>query len=72
MERYLAIIKVLNDCGPTTQEQIMNMSGLHLDPTKEYLNFLTQSQIVKERTLQTKTTYSLTQKGQRILSYLSL
>ena len=69
MEKYIAIIKVLNNRGSQTEEQIMNNADLSLISPKEYLNFLINLELIAEKKLLTKTTYAVTPKGQRLCSY---
>lgn len=72
MEMYLAIIRVLDRGGSITQQQIIRKTGLNFDLTKEFLNFLVNLNIVKERKVESKTVYTLTNKGQRLSAYFGL
>ena len=58
MEKYIAIIKVLNNRGSLTEEQIMSNADLSLISPKEYLNFLINLELIAEKKLLTKTTYA--------------
>jgi len=72
MDMYLAIIKVLNNCDSITQKQIMRKADLNLVSLKEYLNFLVKLDLIREKTIGTKTVYSITNKGQRVCTYFRL
>jgi predicted transcriptional regulator len=72
MEKYLAIIKVLNDSDSITQKQIMRKAGLKLVSLKEYLNFLVKLDLIIEKTVKNKTVYSVTTKGQSVCTYFRL
>jgi predicted transcriptional regulator len=72
MEKYLAIIKVLNNWDSITQKQIMHKADLNLVSPKEYLNFLVKLDLIREETLGTETSYSITHKGQRVCTYFRL
>ena len=69
MEKYIAIIKVLNNWDSITQKQIMRKAELNLVSPKEYLNFLVKLDLIREETLGNKTSYSITYKGQRITDF---
>ena len=66
MERYLAIIRVLDHGDSTTQQQIMRKTDFNSDLSKEVLNFLAHLDIIREKTVGSKTVYTLTDKGQRL------
>jgi predicted transcriptional regulator len=72
MEKYIAIIKVLNNWDSITQKQILRKADLNLVSPKEYLNFLVKLDLIREETLGNKTSYSITYKGQRLCTYFRL
>jgi predicted transcriptional regulator len=72
MEKYLAIIKVLDNWDSITQEQIMHKAEVKLVPQKEALNFLVKLDLLEEKKVGTKTVYSITFKGQRLSIYFRL
>jgi predicted transcriptional regulator len=72
MEKYLAIIKVLDDMDSITQKQVIQRAGLESDSSKELFNFLVKLDIIIERNLGAKKVYSITEKGQRICTYFRL
>ena len=54
MEKYLAVIKVLDNWDSITQKQIMSKAALNLDSPKEFLNFLVNLDLIIEKTLERK------------------
>ena len=72
MEKYLAVIKVLENWDSITQKQIMCKADLNLALPKEYLNFLVKFDLIIEKTLGKKTVYSITDRGQRLCKYFRL
>jgi predicted transcriptional regulator len=72
LEKYLAVIKVLANWDSITQKQIICKANLNLFTPKEYLNFLVKLDLIIEKTLGTKTVYSITDKGQRLCNYFRL
>jgi predicted transcriptional regulator len=72
MEKYLAIIRVLDQMDSITQQQINRKAGLGLILSKEFFSFLVRLDIIKEKTVESKTVYSITDKGQRLCSYFGL
>lgn len=72
MEMYLAIIRVLDHGDSITKKQIMRKAGLNFNLSKEFLNFLVQLDIIKEKNVGPKTVYVLTDKGQRLYTYFGL
>ena len=72
MEMYLAIIRVLNDGDSITQQQVTRKAGLGLVLSKEFFNFLVRLDIIREKAVDSKTVYSITDKGQRLCSYFGL
>ncbi len=72
MEKYLAIIKVLDDMDSITQKQVINRAGIEIVAANELFNFLVKLEIVIEKNLGAKKVYSITEKGQRICEYFRL
>ena len=72
MEKYLAVIKVLDNGDAITQQQIMRKAGLNLVSSKEFFNFLVGLDLIKEKNLGAKIVYSITDKGQRLCAYFGL
>jgi predicted transcriptional regulator len=50
----------------------MRKAGLNFNLSKEFLNFLVQMEIIKEKKVDSKTVYILTDKGQRLHTYFGL
>jgi predicted transcriptional regulator len=72
MEKYLAIVKVLEDWNAITQQQIMTKAELNLASPKEYINFLVKLNLIKEKTHRNRTVYSVTPKGHRLCTHFRL
>ena len=72
MEKYLAIIKVLDDWDSITQKQVIHRAGLESEASKEFFNFLVRLDMIIEKNLGAKKVYSITEKGQRISEYFKL
>ena len=72
LEKYLTIIEVLNGWDSITKKQIMNKADLNLISLKEDLRFLVKLDLIREKTLRNRTTYSTTHKGLRISKYFGL
>jgi predicted transcriptional regulator len=72
MEMYLAIIRVLDHTDSITQQQVARKAGLVLVLSKDFFNFLVRLDIIREKTVDYKTVYSITDKGQRLCSYFGL
>ncbi len=72
MEMYLAVIRVLDHGDSITKQQIMRKAGLNFNLSKEFLNFLVQLDIIREKNVDSKTVYILTEKGQRLYTYFGL
>jgi len=72
MEKYLAVIKVLENGDSITQKQIMCKAELNVDAPKEFLNFLVNLDIIVKKTLGKKTLYSITLKGLKLCEYFRL
>ncbi len=49
MEKYLAVIKVLESGDLVTQKQIMQEADLKLESPKEALDFLVNAQLIVEK-----------------------
>jgi predicted transcriptional regulator len=72
LEKYIAILKVLDSWGSLSQKQIMQKAELNLASPKEYLSFLVRLDLVREENIRTKTVYSITTKGQKLFAYFGL
>jgi predicted transcriptional regulator len=72
MEKYLAIIRILDQADSITQQQVSRKAGLGLVLSKEFFSFLVKLNIIKEKSLGSKKVYSLTDKGQRLCNYFGL
>jgi hypothetical protein len=51
---------------------MMRKAGLNFNLSKEFLNFLIQMEIIREKKVDSKTVYILTDKGQRLYTYFGL
>jgi len=72
MEKYLAIIRVLDNGDLITQKQIMHEIDLKLESPKECLDFLVQMDLIVEKNLGNKKVYAITEKGERVYNYFRL
>ena len=72
MEKYLAVIKVLENWDSITLKQIKSKAGFNLALSKENLNFLIKLDLIIEKTLGNETVYSITERGQRLSKYFRL
>ena len=72
MEKYLAVIKVLENWDSITQKQIICKADFNLAVPKDYLNFLVKLDLIIEKTIGNKKVYSITEKGQRLCKYFRL
>ena len=72
MEKYLTVIKVLENWDSITLKQITSTAGLNLALSKENLNFLVKLDLIVEKTLGNKTVYSITERGRRLSKYFRL
>ncbi len=72
MEKYLTVIKVLDNWDSITQKQITCKADLNLVLPKEDLNFLVKLDLIIEKTLGARTVYSITERGQRPCKYFRL
>ena len=50
----------------------MRKAGLNFNLSKEFFNFLVQMEIIREKKVDSKTVYILTDKGQRLYAYFGL
>ncbi len=69
MEKYLAIIRVLDNEDSITQKQIVLKADIKLSSPKETLKFLVQLELIIEKSLGNKKVYSITDKGQKLCEY---
>ncbi len=72
MEKYLAIIKVLDDMDSITQKQAVHKAGIEITAANEMFAFLVKLDMIIEKNLGAKKVYSITLKGQRICEYFGL
>ena len=72
MEKYLAVIKVLENGDLITQKQIMQEADLKLESPKEALEFLVNAQLIVEKKVGNKKLYTITEKGERLYNYFRL
>jgi predicted transcriptional regulator len=72
MEMYLAVIKVIDNSGAITQQQIMRKAGVNSIAPNEFLNFLVKLDLIREKNLGNKKVYFITDKGQRLSVYFGL
>lgn len=72
MEKYLAIIRVLDNGDLITQKQIMHEIDLELESPKECLDFLVHMDLIVEKNLGNKKVYAITEKGERVNNYFRL
>ncbi len=54
MEKYLAVIRVLENGDSITQQQIMRKTELNLISLKECFNFLVKFDLIREKTIGSK------------------
>jgi predicted transcriptional regulator len=70
MEMHLDILKTLALKGPLKLTHIMYKANVNCCVLKEYLDFLTQNELVIEKTLKKqKIVYEITEKGIKVLKY---
>ena len=70
MEMHLDILKTLALKGPLKLTHIMYKANVNCCVLKEYLDFLTQNELVAEKTLKKpKIVYEITEKGFKVLKY---
>jgi predicted transcriptional regulator len=69
LEKYIVIIRVLEDWASITQNQIMRKGDLDLDSPKKDLDFLVNLGLICESSPGKTKTYSITNKGQKVSEY---
>jgi len=69
MEKYLAIIRILDNGVSITQDQILRKINVKLTSPKETLNFLVKLDIIVEKPTGNRVTYSITDKGKKLHNY---
>jgi len=70
MEMYLDILKILAQKGPLKLTHVMYKANVNCCVLKKYLEFLTQNDLVKEKTLRKqKIIYEISEKGLTVLKY---
>jgi predicted transcriptional regulator len=70
MEMHLDILKTLATKGPLKLTHIMYKANVNCCVLKEYLDFLTQNELVEEMILKKqKIVYKITEKGFKVLKY---
>jgi predicted transcriptional regulator len=70
LEMYLDILKTLAQRGPLKLTHIMYKSNVNCCVLKDYLEFLSQQELVGEKTLRKeKVVYEITEKGLTVLKY---
>lgn len=70
LEMYIDILKVLSHRGPLKLTHIMYKANVNCSVLKQYLDFLTQQNLVEERTIGKKrTVYAVTQRGIAVLKH---
>ena len=68
MEMYLDILKILAQKGPLKLTHVMYKANVNCCVLKKYLEFLTQNDLVKEKTLRKqKIIYEISEKGLAVL-----
>jgi len=72
MEKYLAVIKVLENGDLFTQKQIVEEADFEIDSPEEILDFLVDAQLIVEKKVGTKKMYVITEKGERLHNYFRL
>ncbi|MFQ6064782.1 MAG: winged helix-turn-helix domain-containing protein [Candidatus Bathyarchaeia archaeon] len=70
LEMHIDILKVLAQKGPLKLTHIMYKANVNCSVLKEFLEFLTERDLVEERTIGKKrTVYAITDRGRKILTY---
>jgi predicted transcriptional regulator len=70
LEMYIDILKVLAQKGPLKLTHIMYKANVNCSVLKEFLEFLTQNNLVQEKTIGKKrTVYTITDRGRKVLTY---
>ena len=72
MEKYLAVIKVLENGDLFTQKQIAQEADFELDAPEEILDFLVNAELIVEKNIENKKVYAITEKGERLYNYFRL
>lgn len=72
MEKYLAVIKVLENGDLFTQKQIVQEADFRLDSPEEILDFLVNAELIVEKNVGNKKVYAITEKGERLYNYFRL
>jgi len=70
MEMHLDILRTLAQKGPLKLTHIMYKSNVNCCVLKEYLDFLTQQELVEEKTIKKeRIVFTITEKGLTVLKY---
>ena len=70
MEMHLDILRTLAQKGPLKLTHIMYKSNVNCCVLKEYLDFLTEQELVEEKTIKKeRIVYRITEKGLTVLKY---
>ena len=70
MEMHLDILRTLAQKGPLKLTHIMYKSNVNCCVLKEYLDFLTQQELVEEKTIKKeRIVFAITEKGLTVLKY---
>ena len=70
LEMYVDILKVLAHKGPLKLTHIMYKANVNCSVLKEYLDFLINEDLIKEKTLKKeRIVYELTEKGLKVIKY---
>ncbi len=69
MEKYLAVIRVLDNQDSITQKQIIYKADVKLSSPKETMKFLVEQELIIEKSRGNKKVYSITDKGQKLCEY---
>lgn len=70
MEMHLDILRTLAQKGPLKLTHIMYKSNVNCCVLKEYLDFLTEQELVEEKTIKKeRIVYTITEKGLTVLKY---
>ena len=70
MEMHLDILRILAQKGPLKLTHIMYKANVNCSVLKEYLDFLINEDLIKEKTLKKeRIVYELTEKGLKVIKY---
>ena len=70
LEMYIDILRVLAQKGPLKLTHIMYKANVNCSVLKEFLDFLTQQNLVEEKIIGKKrTVYAITPQGRKVLTY---